>query len=58
MSKEYSDSEIEEILDTKVKRAFVVFYQSFEERWIVILATLLILAGILLFVYALERTKQ
>jgi len=58
MSKEYSDSEIEEILDTKVKRAFVLFYQSFEERWIVLLATILILAGILLFVYAVERTKQ
>jgi len=58
MSKQYSDSEIEELLNNKVKRAFVIFYQSFEERWIVILATLLILAGILLFVYALERSKQ
>jgi len=56
--KEYSDSEIEELLDSKVKRAIIAIYQQSEERWIAFFAILLILVGIVLFCYALEKGKK
>jgi len=61
MSKEYSDQEIEEILDTqaqKMNRVFIRILHSIGEREVLaIIAMILIFIGVLVFIYAMEREQ-